>query len=194
LVLLFPAGLYLAQTMLAVLLARPAWYPGNPYDARALELRAAGAFFQQHHRADVASILAPEIGALGFTWEGDIIDAAGLSSTKVLQFISRTQPNKKRSAQAGVSRELFDEFTPDVLIGFELLVEDSLVTAPPSGWDFFAIEAFPEHCRVSIVGSRPFPFGRLIVLARSGTFQKSRYIAFRDSFFSEQLTTCTKKI
>lgn len=77
----------------------------------------------QHHPH--ARVMAPEIGALGFTFEGQILDGMGLASPAALRFHPLRVPEERSSGASGALPSRYvDLERPDFVVGLEGFLDD----------------------------------------------------------------------
>jgi hypothetical protein len=93
------------------------------WDLRTIALmRAAEDLAQQHPNAKV---MAPEIGAIGWAYPGDIIDAVGLVSPELLQYHPLAVPEQRSNAGYGaIPVASVIDLQPDFIIAVDLFAED----------------------------------------------------------------------
>jgi hypothetical protein len=76
-----------------------------------------------------ARILAPEIGALGFAFQGDVIDGVGLTYPAALRFHPLAVPLQRGSGFLGsVPGGLVREVAPEFVVGLPSLLHDAIRT------------------------------------------------------------------
>jgi hypothetical protein len=79
------------------------------------------------HQYPGASLVAPEIGALGFSFKGDIIDGVGLVTPRALNFHPMNVPDQRSAGFLGaVPARLVVETKPTLIVGLETLMEELL--------------------------------------------------------------------
>ena len=76
-----------------------------------------------------STILSPEIGALGFEFKGEIIDALGLVSSKALPFHPMPVPEERDSGAIGaIPWKLVEEIKPTYIVALDIFAKSLLAS------------------------------------------------------------------
>lgn len=96
--------------------------PLAPSGARAFTLREIGAALS--NVSPTVTIVAPEIGALGMSFPGEIIDAVGLATPHSITYHPLKVPEQRRGGYLGaVPPQLVRDLNPDLVVGLPSLME-----------------------------------------------------------------------
>ena len=91
-----------------------------------------------------ATVMAPEIGALGWTFPGKIVDAVGLVSPEVLPFHPLAVPQQRRNHHiGGIPFAAVAAFQPDVIVTMSTFTADLAANGP-------ALAALGYQVRLSV--------------------------------------------
>jgi hypothetical protein len=133
---LFPLLFNLGVT--AVALTALQYSPHYPSGLRAHVLGEIGARIKEC--AAGQSILAPEIGALGYRFEGHIIDGVGLATPRALAFHPLKVPEQRPNGALGGVPAAFAELEkPGFIIGLPSLLSDVVQSSVHSGYVIYTI-------------------------------------------------------
>jgi hypothetical protein len=93
-----------------------------------------------------AKLLAPEIGALGYSFNGRIFDAAGLASADALLFHPMKVPEERSSGAFGAIPPAYVKFVdPDIIVSYDTFAEALLRDDVASRYNIIALPAYlPE--------------------------------------------------
>jgi hypothetical protein len=101
-------------------LARSPWVNENSRTRSYLRVGAALA-----RQCPSSVVAAPEIGALGWTFPGKILDGGGLASPEVLRFHPLRVPEERASGGVGaIPGRAVAAFRPDLLVSMEVFASD----------------------------------------------------------------------
>ena len=68
--------------------------------------------------------MSSEIGGLGYTFKGHIVDAAGLTSPEALRFHPMKIPEERSGGEIGAIPVGFvEEVRPDVIVSYDIFIE-----------------------------------------------------------------------
>lgn len=144
-----------------------AYHPAFMMDARSRTLLH---YARQLQEKGCQKVLVPEIGATGYGFPGEIIDAVGIASPEILPFYSKSTTEHRRSTEPGaVPLELFLVKGPDCALGFERFMKE-LLGSNTVGSNY-TIERHPPLLPddLEALGHKPYYFGELILLSRKKT-------------------------
>lgn len=98
-------------------LSSPVYFDEYEGGVRAQEYRKIG----EELRSSCAecTVLAAEIGALGFGFQGKVVDAAGLASPEALQFHPKIRSARRNQLGGSIPTELVRLIRPDIIVGME---------------------------------------------------------------------------
>jgi hypothetical protein len=92
-------------------------------------------------------ILAPEIGALGFMYEGYIYDAVGLATPEALRFHPLKVPEERRSHSNGaIPPGMVEFFMPDIIVTSDSLSEAFRRTAVANSYTKSSLPSLTSKC------------------------------------------------
>ncbi len=162
---LFPSAVL--ATLLAGSCVKPELSPFFESGARARQLRALGALV--YSAFPEARLMAPEIGALGFSFKGRIVDAVGLASPEALTFHPMKVPEERGAGFLGsVPAAFVDTEKPELMIGLSSLFKQVLATRTAADYD---IIKYPTMCQEDLVRARDgavFGSQEILVFRRKG--------------------------
>jgi hypothetical protein len=109
-------------------LFKPSSSSAFPPGARARQYLAVGR--ELHSLFPTASLLAPEIGALGFEYRGTLFDACGLVTPEALVYHPLAIPDERRSgSQCAVPPRYVVDLKPDIIVSPGIFIE-ALLRSP----------------------------------------------------------------
>ena len=118
-------------------------------EASAVRLRVDGyeraARWMNDHFSQDVTVAAPEIGALGYYWNGRVLDACGLVSPEALPFLPVPADQRDSPIDGPISRDLVEQLRPQVVVTLYVFAKRSLL---PSRW---------FHAAYELVHSEPLP-------------------------------------
>jgi hypothetical protein len=97
-------------------------------------------------------VAAPEIGALGYYFEGPILDVCGLVSPEVIPYLPVPMSERKFAKDGVIGREIVFDFAPDLIVTMELFARRSLLNSGRFFREYQLIEKF--ELMAPIWGSR----------------------------------------
>jgi hypothetical protein len=116
-----PFCLNLVQTSIAAM-GNPEFYDGFDTGARVRSYLEIGKYLYQAYPNAV--MMTSEIGGLGFTFKGNVKDAAGLVSPAALRFHPMKVPEERSSGEIGaIPIGYIREIKPDVIVGYDIFLE-----------------------------------------------------------------------
>jgi hypothetical protein len=119
-------------------------------------------------KAPSATLLAPEIGALGFAFSGKIVDAVGLVSPEALAFHPLAVPAQRSSGMLGaIPPELVQQVQPDYIVSMELFAEALLRSEQVSQYQIEKVSTFTEEDLLRAAGRRLWDGSELLVLSKN---------------------------
>lgn len=155
-----PLG-FLAFLVLGSLLS-PSKLPFFESGARARQLKAVGTSLAQEFPN--ATMMAPEIGALGFVFPGRVIDSIGLASPAALSYHPLRVPDQRPSgAHGGVPAAFVAAEKPDLVVGLDSFMQDFLKSDVSRSYDIRRLPPFESSDAVCADTARVFGATTLIV-------------------------------
>jgi hypothetical protein len=129
--------------------------------ARARQLRLLGTALYRAFPG--ARLMAPEIGALGFSFRGRIIDSIGLISPQALEYHPLQIPRQRPAGFLGsVPRDLVVNERPELIVGLSTLVTD--LSEPDPIEDYDIIKRSPMSAEDLARGDNGTVFGAREIL------------------------------
>jgi len=92
---------------------------------------------------EFAVVAAPEIGALGYYWQGEILDVCGLVSKVALSHLPVPSLERVRPDIGAVSTSLIQSERPDFVVTLPVFVERSLLMDPWFAREYRLVTRFP---------------------------------------------------
>jgi hypothetical protein len=133
--------------------------------ARARKLKHIGEWLALEHPH--SKVLAPEIGALGFAFPGELEDAIGLASPKALQFHPLKVPEQRPTGyMGGVPARLVERERPDVIVSLDVFMTDFLKSKIAETYEIRRVPPLLEEDRARLGGARVFGAEHLIIAVR----------------------------
>lgn len=148
-------------SMLAVWL--PWEYPDLMRSARARQYLRVGEGLRQS--CPTCTVMAPEIGAIGYAFKGKIIDACGLISPEALKYHPVPVPEGRlSSADGAVPHGLVEEFEPEVIVSLDRFMRDLRDTEIVKKYLVFTISPFLDDDLKYIPGGHIWGSRHLLIL------------------------------
>jgi hypothetical protein len=93
-----------------------------------------------------ATLLTAEIGGLGYTFRGKILDAVGLASPEALKFHPMQVPNERPRGDLGtIPPEYVEDHMPDLIVSFDSFAQALLASSVASQYNMVKIPVYlPE--------------------------------------------------
>jgi hypothetical protein len=93
-----------------------------------------------------ATLLTPEIGGLGYTFRGEILDAVGLASPEALKFHPMQVPNERPRGDLGtIPPEYVERHMPELIVSFDSFAQALLASNVASQYNMVRIPVYiPE--------------------------------------------------
>jgi hypothetical protein len=111
----------LAKTAVAAA-GRPEWFRYFEENGRVRKYLEIGAALRDAHPG--ATLLAPEIGGLGFAFDGRVVDAVGLVSPRALAHHPLRVPAERSAGYLGaIPPSLVAEVDPELIVSLDTLAE-----------------------------------------------------------------------
>jgi hypothetical protein len=96
-----------------------------------------------------ATLLTPEIGGLGYTFRGEILDAVGLASPDALQFHPMDVPGERPRGDLGtIPPEYVERHRPDLIVSFDSFAQALLVSKAASQYNLVRIPVYLPEDRI----------------------------------------------
>lgn len=133
--------------------------------ARARKLKHIGEWLALEHPH--SKVLAPEIGALGFSFPGKIDDAVGLASPKALQFHPLKVPEQRPTGfHGGVPAALVERDRPDVIVALDVFMTDFLKSKVSESYEVRQVPPLLEEDRARVGDGKVFGGDHLLIAVR----------------------------
>jgi acetamidase/formamidase len=146
----------------------PASYPYFESGARARGLLDVGARILSQYGSGVR-VLAPEIGALGFSFPGKVLDAAGLVTPAALRYHPLQVPGQRSAGFIGAAPASFiAETKPDVVVGLSIFFEEFLRSTADQEYRRSTVSPLVPSDRILHPDGRVFGTSQLFVFTRIG--------------------------
>jgi hypothetical protein len=88
-------------------------------------------------------LLTAEIGGLGYTFRGEILDAAGLASPEALQFHPMDIPRERPRGDLGtVPPEYVEGHLPDLMVSFDSFAQALLASNVADQYNMILVPAY----------------------------------------------------
>jgi len=124
LLLSIPFNLNLIQTTIAAA-GHPYLYTGFETGARVRNYLEVGSNLYADYPN--ATLMTSEIGGLGYSFKGYIVDAAGLASPNAMRFHPMDVPEERSSGDLGaIPVGFIEEIRPDLIISYDIFIESFL--------------------------------------------------------------------
>jgi hypothetical protein len=163
--LLFP--LLSLAALLAGSCIRPELSPFFESGARARQLRFLGTFVYSVFPG--ARVLAPEIGAFGFSFKGPIIDAIGLVSPEAVDFHPLKVPEERATGFLGsVPVAFVEKEKPEIMVGLKTFFAHVLTTDITHDYDIIERPAMCEEDRLRALNPSVFGSQEILIFRRKG--------------------------
>ncbi len=131
LLLFLASGFSLGRTLYASL-GQPVVYPHFELGSRVKSYQMIGALLQEEYPQ--ARLLTSEIGGLGFTFKGQILDAAGLASPQAMAYHPLLVPEERASGNVGaIPPEYVLVTRPEIIVSYDALAQ-ALLESEVSQW------------------------------------------------------------
>ena len=122
--------------------------PDFPLIARVHEYRRIGAAL--YTECPTGVLMSSEIGALGWSFPGEIRDGAGLASPEAIHYHPMRVPQERRSGALGeIPAGFVRDRRPDLIVSYDLLAESALPAARSLGYFDYAYPMFVREDRAS---------------------------------------------
>ena len=145
-----------------------AYLPFFESGARARKLRHLGEWLALEHAS--AKVAAPEIGALGFSFPGNIEDTVGLASPGALRFHPLTVPSQRPTGyHGGVPAALIEQSRPDIVVGLDVFMTDFINAPVSSRYEIRKVPPVLEEDRARLGPAKVFGADSLIIAIRKGS-------------------------
>lgn len=153
--------------LLAGSCVKPDLAPFFESGARARQLRILGAFIYSAYPG--ARVLAPEIGALGFSFKGRVVDAIGLASPEALAFHPMKVPEERPAGFLGsVPAALVDREKPELMVGLKTFFTQVLKTRVVDEYDIIERSAVCQEDLARVSDRMVFGSRQILVFRRKG--------------------------
>lgn len=122
------------------------WIPEpSPSRLRVVGYERAARWMNLHVRRGT-TVAAPEIGALGYYWNGPVLDVCGLVSSEALPFLPVPADQRDSPASGAISRELVETLRPEAIATLDIFARRSLLTSTlfHSMYELVHTEPLPE--------------------------------------------------
>ena len=131
-------------------IANPGLYSTFELGARVKVYQQVGAIL--HERFPNATLLTSEIGGLGYSFKGKILDAAGLASPDALDFHPLKVPQQRANGNVGaIPPEYVRSTLPDLIVSFDIFSEALLKDDVTSLYNQILIPAYlPEDEKLAM--------------------------------------------
>ncbi len=148
--LLLPSAITDAGLMFAALRGSSDSVPNFALVARVHEYDRIGAAL--YRECPTGSLMTSEIGALGWSFRGEIHDGAGLASPEAIRYHPMAVPTERRSGTLGeIPAGFVRDRRPDLIVSYDLLAESALPAARSLGYFDYAYPMFVREDRASAV-------------------------------------------
>lgn len=146
---------------------KPELAPFFESGARARQLRMLGAFLYSAYPG--ARVMAPEIGALGFSFKGRVVDAIGLASPEALTFHPMKVPEQRPAGFLGsVPAALVDKEKPEIMVGLKTFFTHVLTTEIVDKYDIIERSAVCQEDLARAGAGMVFGSRQILVFRRKG--------------------------
>lgn len=146
--LLLPVGMLDMDLLLAALRGLPGATPDYALAARVHAYRRIGTVL--HGECPTGILMTSEIGALGWAFQGEIRDGAGLASPEAIHYHPMRVPEERRSGTLGeIPAGFVRDRRPDMIVSYDLLAESALPAARSLGYFDYAYPLFVRADRAS---------------------------------------------
>jgi hypothetical protein len=113
------------------------------------------------------TLMAPEIGGLGYSFKGHILDTAGLASPSALRYHPMPIPEERASGMIGAVPTAFIEATkPDIIVSMDLFIEDFLKSPWQNNYHHLEETTVLNHSPNKSSGARLWQESRLHIFVR----------------------------
>lgn len=121
----------------------PWQHPSIESLGRAYQLRQIGSALQNDYPS--ATLMAPEIGALGYEFLGSIKDGVGLASPEALAFHPMKVPEQRHSGGVGsIPLAYAEQENPDIIVGFPTMLFEVRRSTFASRYQEYRIPPLPS--------------------------------------------------
>jgi hypothetical protein len=152
----------------------PSQYPDLMRSARARQYLRVGEALNQS--CPSCTVLAPEIGALGYKFKGKIIDACGLISPEALKYHPIPVPEGRlSSADGAVPHGLAEEFEPEVIVSLDRFMRDMNHSQIMEKYFVFTIPPFLADDLKYIPGGHIWGSKHLLILLHREKVNQNTY-------------------
>jgi hypothetical protein len=171
-IILFP---FLKAAIVSVLAVwQPALYPDLMRSARSRQYLRVGDALNKS--CPDCTLLAPEIGALGYTFKGKIIDACGLISPEALKYHPIPVPEGRLSpADGAIPHGLVDEFEPEIIVSLDRFTRDLIHRKTWEKYHAFTIPPFLAEDLMYIPGGHIWGSKHLLILLHRNKVTQATY-------------------
>ena len=147
-ILLLPPGTVAVGLVAAAVQGRLGAIPDFPVVARVHAYRRIGAALYSQCPSGV--LMTSEIGGLGWAFQGEIRDGAGLASPEAIHYHPMRVPEERRSGALGeIPAGFVRDRHPDLIVSYDILAESALPAARALGYLDYVYPLFLRADRAS---------------------------------------------
>lgn len=149
-------------------------YPFSGLSARVRKYLQVGQILYQ--RYPTATLLTSEIGGLGWSFKGHIIDGAGLISPQALRYHPMKVPEQRADGTLGaIPAALIRETRPEIIVSYDVFLEEFLKSDVRAEYTRIQEPRFLEEDQIRSKGALLWETGDLNIFIRKDIAEQTPY-------------------
>jgi len=128
-----------------------------------------------------STLLTSEIGGLGYTFPGRILDGAGLVTPEALQYHPLKVPEQRSSHRLGaIPADFIDLTKPDIIVSYSIFIQEFMQSSYTSSYACINVPAFSEKFEHEVRRNNIWGSKELMIYIRSDIVSARRIEQIRN--------------